>query len=517
MLSPPVSTSSHAPKAPTRLPLRFPHRLLRHFLAPLILLLLAGLMIAQSSRGQSLTRWDQMLDRSGAGHTRYAAILPALPGPEGMQAGTAGGMGATEGFERDADAVLPPAGLTQLFVAGAALEKLGPEFRFETRIEWRRPVAGAPGKVSDLTIVGSGDPSWGMPEWNETPITRFEQIAQILHDQGVQEIHGGIRFAAAGRAWDEVGPRIGWLEQDLVTCEGAYPHAVNVSLNCATYVVEDPSESYWSDPAIDLPVKLDLDYGSKTVLRPELDGEGFRIRGTWADNTPATEIRLPIRHPREWAERLLEAALESRGIRIVNRSALSSAPGRFALIDHSATIHSPPLRELLKPMLKDGAGLIAESLFVTLGGPSGIRQYLDAQLPAERTLSIWDGSGLSRSNTASAREVYALLQALARSPHFGRIWDALSVAGLDGTLANRMTGTPAEGILRAKTGAIPGHYPIAGYVPRFDGGGRVSEVLPFVVLSESQAPSSRAATRAARAARSTEDRLGAELVRAMNF
>ena len=473
-------------------------KILRHFLAPLVLLTLTALMIAQSSRGEALARWDQLLDMNHAArskkHVKFSALLP-------------GGMGAPA-FERDADDVLPPSGLTQLFVAGAALEKLGPEFRFETRVEWRRPLLKDPGKATDLTLIGNGDPSWGMPEWNETAMTRFEQIAQILYDQGVEEIHGAIQIVSADRVWDEAGPSIGWLEQDFVTCDGAYPHSVNVALNCATLVVEDPSESYWQDSAISVPVKLDLEWGDKTVLRPELDGEGFRIHGTWANNTRPTEIRLPIRQPREWAMSLLELALRSRGIKIQPRSPLASTSGRFALIDHSATIHSPPLRELLKPMLKNAnGGLIAESLFIALGRQDGLRQYLNHNLPDERTVSLWDGSGLSRSNTASAREILSLLRAFSRSPNFGRLWDALSIAGVDGTLSDRMRGGAAEGVLRAKTGTLQGHSQIAGYVPRFDGAGQVAEYVPFVILSQS---------RNCRAARTIQDRVGEELVRAVN-
>ena len=88
-----------------------------------------------------------------------------------------------------------------------------------------------------------------------------------------------------------------------------------------------------------------------------------------------------------------------------------------------------------------------------------------------------DGSGLSRSDLATAAGMAALLVAMDRHPAGAAFIDALPVAGVDGTLKGRMKGTAAEGRVRAKTGTIRHTAALAGYVTT-----RRGERLAFAML-----------------------------------
>jgi PBP4 family serine-type D-alanyl-D-alanine carboxypeptidase len=109
-------------------------------------------------------------------------------------------------------------------------------------------------------------------------------------------------------------------------------------------------------------------------------------------------------------------------------------------------------------------------------------------------VEVADGSGLSRLNRLSANAIARLLQILYSNRY---LYDALPIAGVDGTLRSRMQGTAAQGNLRAKTGTLTGVSALSGYVTTRDG-----VVLVFsMIFNGFSAPSSVVK-------RSVEDRIG---------
>ncbi len=75
-----------------------------------------------------------------------------------------------------------------------------------------------------------------------------------------------------------------------------------------------------------------------------------------------------------------------------------------------------------------------------------------------------DGSGLSRHNLVSPKTFIQVLSAMARLPE-GRLYrNSLPIAGLTGTLKNRLKNTPAQGRVWAKTGSMTGVISLSGYV-----------------------------------------------------
>lgn len=111
-----------------------------------------------------------------------------------------------------------------------------------------------------------------------------------------------------------------------------------------------------------------------------------------------------------------------------------------------------------------------------------IADYLTSIGLDPTVLRLRDGSGLSRLNLVSARDLTALLVAIRREPWFSHIYDALPIAGVEdrlvgGTLRFRMRGTPAEGNVRAKTGTLTGVTALSGYAT-----GEGGQVLAFSIL-----------------------------------
>lgn len=150
-----------------------------------------------------------------------------------------------------------------------------------------------------------------------------------------------------------------------------------------------------------------------------------------------------------------------------------------------------PLAELLRPVLKASDNATTRLIFQRLGAATA--QPGEDTLPAaQRAVKEWvrtvgvdpsdvvleNGAGLSRIERISAAKMATLLAAVQRGRHGPEFLATLPVAGVDGTLARRFKGTPAEGRARMKTGTLRDVVALAGYVP--DASGRLWVVVAVV-------------------------------------
>ena len=107
-----------------------------------------------------------------------------------------------------------------------------------------------------------------------------------------------------------------------------------------------------------------------------------------------------------------------------------------------------------------------------------MKKYLASIALDTAQLSIYDGSGLSRMDLITARQMVELLGTMHAQPKlFSAFYPSLSVMGVDGTLSSRLKGTRAEGNVRAKTGFVTGVRSISGYLTTRDG-----EMLAFSII-----------------------------------
>jgi D-alanyl-D-alanine carboxypeptidase/D-alanyl-D-alanine-endopeptidase (penicillin-binding protein 4) len=184
---------------------------------------------------------------------------------------------------------------------------------------------------------------------------------------------------------------------------------------------------------------------------------------------------------------LVRQGLDVRGtpVDVDDLSGVASDRPLTTFVDH----RSPPLRTLASTMMKLSQNLYAETLIRALGASAGTPTAAAGLSAIISTLTSWgiseneviqaDGSGLSRYNYVTPD---SLVRVLAHVDRDERLRDdfraALPVAGRDGTLANRMAGTRAEGNARAKTGTVANARALAGYVSTADG-----EPLAFAILA----------------------------------
>ena len=469
----------------------------------------------------SAPNWDSIINQGGAANVLFGIRI-----------------GGPSPYVRNPGILFAPASNTKLFTTAAALKYLGPEFRIETELRWQQIDASKPGSVTQLTLVGNGDPTWAMSEFGEDLNTRIDGMVDALLKEGVTEVQGDIRVAAGDSRWNKLAYPQGWSLEDHTACYGALAQAFNLDINCAVYTVSGPAKGQWEDSDIPIPVDLKVRRARGTQLTVQavdmvgVPGARFVITGTWASGSAPVSFILPIQNTSSWIRNRLMDALEKKGIQLIQDEPVAAAPEVRHL-----TFYSPPLREILKPFMKKSINVVGEALFKIMGqrlGPADVdlmqasRQVMKdfvATIGNETARSqdlriqngfysdqvaLFDGSGVSRDNFVSTAAIMTLLTDLNRSTDFPVLWESLPIAGVDGTLANRMKRSAAEGVLRAKTGTLRGVYNLSGYVPHFvNSSGTIDSFVPFVMLTKTNAEK-EAASRAA------QDRVGAALATAVN-
>jgi serine-type D-Ala-D-Ala carboxypeptidase/endopeptidase (penicillin-binding protein 4) len=408
-------------------------------------------------------------------------------------------------FELNPSTLLVPASTVKLISLASAVDAVGWDYRYETVVRASAPIVDGVLR-GDLLVVGSGDPSIGGRSGGE-----LSTWVAALKATGLRRIEG--RVIGDDDALEEPRPQLAWAWDDLGYPTGAIFGALNLAENRMAITV-NPGLALDSQPTFSLdPVAWSRPLRNRTVTGPpgstlqlwpeQRPEEPFlTIAGSIPLGAAPARLQVAVGNPTAWFAGVFRAALLSGGIEVTGDAYdvddVSPRPEwktAAALYTH----RSPRIAEIAQPMLKDSINLYGEAL-LRLNTPKGAFPSNDAALAgldaritswgiARQGWQIIDGSGLSRRNTIAAEVLAGVLQRM-YDPAGSSPWmTAFPIAGRDGTLANRMIGTTAEGTVRAKTGTMSNIRSLAGYARTRDG-----ENLVFAILVNNFEGSAVAAT-----------------------
>jgi serine-type D-Ala-D-Ala carboxypeptidase/endopeptidase (penicillin-binding protein 4) len=344
-------------------------------------------------------------------------------------------------YEHHGDQRLPPGSAEKLLTSAAALADLGPDYRFHTAVLAAAPPAA--GVISgDLYLKGTGDPTL-FPG-------RFDDLAQQLVDQGIREVRGGL--AADDSYFDAERLGFEWSQQD---------------------------ENFaYAAPISALSVSPDADFNTGGVQVDLAPGPAVGAPGAVGLTPPTSVIELDNDLvTTAYAADVFRSALDRHGLHVDGPTRAATTPaGAIEL----ASLNSTPLADLLYPFLKLSNNPIAEILVKSMGqhdahqgswsaGLAVIRGYLAARGLDPGGVQLVDGSGLSTADLIAPDDLTLLLASVQDEPWFDQWYAALPIAGepehlVGGTLATRMTDTPAAGNLHGKTGTLTTTSVLAGFV-----------------------------------------------------
>lgn len=335
---------------------------------------------------------------------------------------------------------LPPASNMKLLVAAAALEVLGPDHRFETRLAGTRfgsTIAG------NLWLVGGGDPLLSTRAY--PPTQKFTTVSPTYLDALADEIAAsGVRLVSGSVIGDESR----YDDERFVPTWGDGIRAIEAGPLSALLVDDgtifgEPLKS--ANPAV----------AAATVLTRLLEARGVRVLGTPASGVTPTDAPVLAR--------------------------LASAPFAASLVDLLSNSDNNAAELLLKEI-----GLVRLKQPTRIAGLQVMADVLTASGVSMDGVVLADGSGLDAGNRVTCTTLVSLLRIHGPASPIGQ---ALALAGTTGTLQNVLTTGPANGRLRAKTGTLRNVKSLSGFFPVGDG------AITFALVLSSPGVSNQSAYR----------------------
>ncbi len=343
------------------------------------------------------------------------------------------------------DLPMVPASTQKLVLALAALESLGPDAVFTTRVLARsRPVEGV--VDGDIWLVGGGDPvvmtsSYADRFEDQVPFTDAARLADTVVEAGLETVTGAV-----------IGDESRF---DALRFVETWPERFR------------PGEQNQAGPLSALSLN-----------------DGF---SWWHPDNTANGLNTPASDPAAFAAALFDDLLEDRGVVVRRRSQAGVAPLDATV--ELARIDSPRLADIVGQMLVTSDNTTAEIMLKNMGaeeqvpgtsatGIAAVARALAAAGQDGTGVVTADGSGLDPGNRVTCRALTSMLE---DPVHGSELTGRLAVAGQSGTMRRRLAGSSGEGRVMAKTGTLRDVTSLAGQVETVEG-----RRLSFALLTNAE-------------------------------
>lgn len=390
-------------------------------------------------------------------------------------------------YKRNSTLPLTPASTLKVLTAEAALLFLGPNYRFSTQLLTNAKGVKHGVLQGNLYIVLSGDPTLTYSDLLE--------LLSTLKQQGVVGIAGNVYID--NTAYDQrfYGP--GWDQKDKQYCYAAPISASIINHNCLALKVAPAKKLGHTARVFTLPNYFYPQIKNSVITRraksrvcalrlSPITHSAITIDGCLRKGHMAHGLSYVVRDISQYTRALFKGLLNKMQVKVYGKITFGSAPLTSSLVGHHP---SAPLYSLINNMLKKSDNVIAGAIFKKLGqlytrqpgswenGSKAVAQILAKQAHVPLAgLRILDGSGLSPDNLLTPAQMMQVLEfAYHHYPTSYHFVSALPIAGVDGTLKNRMGNIARK--VRAKTGTISGVISLAGYAVSSD-----REPLAFVIM-----------------------------------
>ncbi|MFQ5589826.1 MAG: D-alanyl-D-alanine carboxypeptidase/D-alanyl-D-alanine-endopeptidase [Phycisphaerae bacterium] len=385
-------------------------------------------------------------------------------------------------LEERADAPFIPASNMKVFTMAAAIAILGPGFAFETSLATNG---------SDILVIGDGDPALGDERLSrrrgETITTVFERWADALIDKDMHDIAGDIVIDES--IFDGERVHQSWEKGDLGHWYAAPVGGLNFNGNCLDITVRPAATpgdlvhvSVQPEGSLARIINECRSGGKKNpILHHPHDTFEYTITGECNKVWPFAPVTYA--DPGQLAANSLRKVLLDKGVTVqggIRREMIRLADGSLPPSLTIVARHRTALADVLSRTGKDSQNLFAECLLKRVGyewvrdlgrrdvqgswalGSRAVAYALTRAGIDTAGMVVADGSGLSRLNRCTARQLTATLAWMNTSSASGLFHDSLSIAGVDGSLRTRLRNT--GGRIFGKTGTMRGVRSLSGYV-----------------------------------------------------
>lgn len=388
-------------------------------------------------------------------------------------------------YEINSTTGMVPASVMKVVTTGTALSILGPGYRFSTSLQHDGEKNGNT-LEGNIFIRGNGDPTLGSESYGSSVSKVINNWATAIQGLGVDSISGCI--VGDAEAFERDMTPGGWCWEDVQSDYGAGPSGLSIHENQFTISLSGSgghvSMSY--NPKIP-----GMKLYNQCVCNPSIGKSYAYVTGgpyqfercVQGEVNGSLEARGSIPDPALLCAQLLKTELENRGIKVgdsattirlirLNGLKLESAGGRKVITSTS----SATLADLVYHTNQISQNFYAETILraialkekgygSTFGGAGAVYTFWKNHNVDIQGLYMVDGSGLSRNNSITTKQLVSMLRVFAKDTvMFPSFYRSLPVAGESGTIRKLADSTAAEGNLRAKSGTMSRVRSYAGYV-----------------------------------------------------
>ncbi|MCU1729053.1 D-alanyl-D-alanine carboxypeptidase/D-alanyl-D-alanine-endopeptidase [Pseudomonas sp. 7P_10.2_Bac1] len=375
----------------------------------------------------------------------------------------------------NADVSMNPASTMKLVTTYAALEMLGPTHQWKTEFYTDGTLNNGI-LQGNLYLKGGGDPKLNME--------KLWLLMRDLRANGVQQITGDL---VLDRNFFEQ-PQLPAFNDDGNDENKPFlvkPDALMVNLKALRFVARNDGGKVLV--SVEPPIaSIRIDNQVKAINAKQCTGDVRYNPVTQADGSVVVTVSGQLAdgcNSQTYLSLLDHATYTAGAVRAIWKELGGSIQGqdRQASVPKGAKLlaraYSPDLAEIIRDINKYSNNTMAQQLFLSLGAQFRTDADGDDAKAAQRVIRQWlakkgitaphlvmeNGSGLSRAERVSAREMAQMLQAAWKSPYAAEFISSLPIAGKDGTMRKRLKTTAVNGQAHIKTGTLNTVRAISGF------------------------------------------------------
>jgi serine-type D-Ala-D-Ala carboxypeptidase/endopeptidase (penicillin-binding protein 4) len=374
----------------------------------------------------------------------------------------------------NANKPMNPASVMKLVTTYAALEKLTPAYRWKTEVyrdgEVRHGVLHG-----NLIIKGYGDPNFQTQD--------FWRLLMRLQQLGVRSIQGNLII---DKTYFSPLPIEAPFDDEIWRAYNAKPSAFLVagrktSLQFEVVDGKVQVSQEFALPEVNIQSTLQVREGAcgdwrssiDYAVMPQKNSVNVVLKGSYSAHCESRYLELSLFNDELYAFYTFKKLWSELGGKFKGKLVVQAMPENASMLFQQLSV---PLGESIRDINKWSNNLMARQLLLTLAaednrwtateahGAEVIKQQLTQLQLSNDSLTIENGSGLSRIERVSAEQLGRMLVKAFHRPVMPELLASLPILGLDGTTKTRMQESMALGRTHLKTGSINGVSAVAGYV-----------------------------------------------------
>jgi len=383
----------------------------------------------------------------------------------------------------ESDKKLVPASSLKLITTFSAIDILGADYQFRTRIGFSGDVDRAGTLQGDIVIIGSGDPTFGSTRFGQEYETLLSNIVKSIKDKGIKCIDGNIDIRTNVFSGQPIPNS--WPYGDVANYYGSGAWALSFNENeYDLYFKPKVKEGQIAQIDHTEPEIPYLEIESEVVTKGKNTGDNAYIygdqyhyrkivRGSIPYSTKSFKIRGSIPNPPLTFASMLSSALEENDV-LSSGLSITESPIKKSNFKELLSIKSNPLSEIVEQANYESLNLYCEALLKLIGkkvknegsieaGLEVINERLEKMGIDKHSFRIEDGSGLSPRNSIAASSFTSFLNNASKELGRDVLLKYIPQTGVSGTVSTILNKKQSQKKFYLKSGSMGGVLSYTGF------------------------------------------------------